>query len=74
MLIVKGLDIADRFADWFVQWSGTFTREKFDDILDFETGGMLEVWADLLHITENEKYKHYSTDIIELVIRTLVGG
>lgn len=53
----KALDIADRFADWFVQWSGTFTREKFDDILDFETGGMLEVWADLLHITENEKYK-----------------
>ncbi len=53
----KALDIVDRFADWFVQWSGTFTREKFDDILDFETGGMLEVWADLLHITENEKYK-----------------
>lgn len=53
----KALDIADRFADWFVQWSGTFTREKFDDILDFETGGMLEVWADLLHITGNEKYK-----------------
>jgi len=51
------LDIADRFADWFVEWSGRFSREKFDDILDVETGGMLEVWADLLHITGKEKYR-----------------
>lgn len=48
----KALEIADRFADWFLEWSSTFTREKFDDILDMETGGMLEAWADLLHITE----------------------
>ena len=53
----KALEIADRFADWFVAWSGTFTREKFDDILDVETGGMLEVWAELLHITGDDKYK-----------------
>ncbi|MFD2878155.1 beta-L-arabinofuranosidase domain-containing protein [Paenibacillus rhizoplanae] len=51
----KALDIADRFADWFVAWSSTFTREKFDDILDMETGGMLEAWADLLELTGNEK-------------------
>lgn len=53
----QALDIADRFADWFVEWSGRFTREAFDDILDVETGGMLEVWADLLHITGNKKYE-----------------
>ena len=53
----KALEIADHFADWFVEWSGKYDREKFDDILDVETGGMLEVWADLLHITKNEKYK-----------------
>lgn len=39
----------------FYRWSSQFTRKEFDDILDFETGGMLEVWADLyqeaLHIT-----------------------
>lgn len=52
----KALEVADRFADWFVEWSSTFTREKFDDILDMETGGMLEAWADLLQITGNEKY------------------
>jgi uncharacterized protein len=53
----QALEVADRFADWFVTWSTTFTREKFDDILDMETGGMLEAWADLLHITGNAKYK-----------------
>ena len=52
----QALDIADRFADWFVAWSTTFTREKFDDILDMETGGMLEAWADLLELTGNDKY------------------
>ncbi|MDF2908380.1 MAG: hypothetical protein K0R34_3701, partial [Herbinix sp.] len=52
----KALDIADHFADWFVEWSGTFSREEFDVILDVETGGMLEVWVELLHITGNDKY------------------
>ena len=28
-----------------------FTREQMDDILDVETGGMLEVWADLYAVT-----------------------
>jgi len=53
----KALETADKFADWFLDWSGQFTKEKFDDILDVETGGMLEVWAELLHITGKEKYK-----------------
>lgn len=51
------LDVADRFADWFLAWSGRFGREKFDDILDVETGGMLEVWADLLEMTGKDKYR-----------------
>lgn len=53
----QALEIADHFADWFVEWSDSFTREQFDDILDVETGGMLEVWADLLEITQNNKYE-----------------
>lgn len=51
------LQIADRLADWFYRWSGGYTREEFDNILDVETGGMLEVWADLLEITGDEKYR-----------------
>ncbi|MEV5030196.1 beta-L-arabinofuranosidase domain-containing protein [Paenibacillus sp. LPE1-1-1.1] len=53
----QALDIAENFADWFVEWSGEFSREKFDDILDVETGGMIEVWAELLHLTGKDKYK-----------------
>ena len=53
----QALEVADRFADWFVQWSAQYSRQQFDDILDVETGGMLEVWADLLQITGNEKYR-----------------
>jgi DUF1680 family protein len=52
----KALDVADHFADWFVEWSGKYSRAKFDDILDVETGGMLEVWAELLKSTGKEKY------------------
>ncbi|MBD3922334.1 glycoside hydrolase family 127 protein [Paenibacillus sp. PR3] len=53
----QALEVADRFADWFLAWSSSFDREKFDNILDAETGGMLEVWAELLQITGEEKYK-----------------
>ncbi len=53
----QALMIADHMADWFYTWSGEYTREQFDDILDYETGGMLEVWADLLAITQADKYR-----------------
>ncbi|QHQ63557.1 hypothetical protein Ana3638_24535 [Anaerocolumna sedimenticola] len=52
----KALKVADCFADWFVDWSSKYTRTEFDDILDVETGGMLEVWAELLKITGKDKY------------------
>jgi len=50
------LTIADDFADWFVNWTDKFTRDQLDDILDFETGGMLEIWVNLYEITGKEKY------------------
>lgn len=57
MDIPLALEIAEKLADWFYEWSGKYSREEFDDILDVETGGMLEIWAELLHITGNEKYR-----------------
>lgn len=57
MKIEKALTIADKLADWFYKWSGEYTDEEFDNILDVETGGMLEIWADLLEITGKDKYK-----------------
>lgn len=52
----QALDIAVTWAGWFHRWSGKFSREQFDDILDFETGGMLEIWADLYEITGSSEH------------------
>ena len=52
----QALDIAEKFASWFAEWTRNFTREQMDDILDVETGGMLEVWADLYGITRKQVY------------------
>lgn len=45
------LEIVAKAADWFHRWTGQFGREQLDDILDTETGGMLEAWADLYGFT-----------------------
>ncbi|MGC9973294.1 MAG: beta-L-arabinofuranosidase domain-containing protein [Bryobacteraceae bacterium] len=53
----QALAIAENFAPWFHEWSGRFSREQFNDILDVETGGMLEVWADLYGTTGKSLYR-----------------
>jgi uncharacterized protein len=50
------LEIADKFADWFLEWTNPFSREEMDNILDVETGGMLEAWANLYGATRDAKY------------------
>lgn len=52
----EALAVASNFADWLLDWSAGFDRETFDDILDVETGGMLEVWVQLYDNTGDEKY------------------
>ena len=49
--------IAEDFAPWFHEWSAKYTREQFNDILDVETGGMLEVWANLYGLTGKSMYR-----------------
>ncbi len=51
------LTVADNFSDWFYEWTAGFDRKQMDDILDFETGGMLEIWVLLYEITGKEKYR-----------------
>jgi DUF1680 family protein len=53
----QALTVAESFALWLHDWSGRFTRAQMDDILDVETGGMLEVWADLYAITGKSVYR-----------------
>lgn len=45
------LDVLVRFARWFSRWTDQFDRAQLDDLLDVETGGMLEVWANLYGVT-----------------------
>ncbi|MFB3882190.1 MAG: beta-L-arabinofuranosidase domain-containing protein [Armatimonadota bacterium] len=52
----QALAVLERSANWFYRWSAQFSREQMDDILDTETGGMLELWADLYGATGNERY------------------
>jgi len=47
----EALDIADRWSNWFLRWTDAMTAEQLDDVLDVETGGMMEVWADLYAAT-----------------------
>jgi len=54
----QALEILMKWARWFSRWSSQFTLDQFDNILDVETGGMLEVWADLYGITgDKDHYK-----------------
>ena len=52
----QALDILTNFARWFYRWSGQFSREQMDNILDWETGGMLEVWANLYGLTRQPEH------------------
>lgn len=45
------LEIIENAARWFVRWANSFSRDQMDEILDYETGGMLEAWANLYSIT-----------------------
>ena len=51
------LEVTVKWARWFDRWTSTLTIEQLDDILDFETGGMLEVWADLFGITADPVHR-----------------
>ena len=53
----QALSIAVNFAKWFSRWSSGFTREEFDNILDVETGGMLEGFVQLYGITGAPEHK-----------------
>lgn len=57
----QALDVLVKWARWFHRWSGDFSQERMDEILDVETGGMLEVWANLYGLTGEREH----LDLIE---------
>jgi DUF1680 family protein len=52
----QALAILVNAAEWFHRWTGEFSREKMDDILEVETGGMLEVWSNLYGVTKKQEH------------------
>lgn len=52
----QALQILINFARWFHRWTGRFSRAELDQILDHETGGMLELWADLYGVTGRQEH------------------
>ena len=52
----QALDMLVKWARWFHRWSGQFSREQMDNILDAETGGMLEVWSNLYGQTGDRQH------------------
>lgn len=52
----QALEIITSWARWFHRWTGQFTRQEMDDILDVETGGVLEAWANLYGLTGREEH------------------
>lgn len=51
LVILKGM------AAWFHRWIEGLTQEQMDELLDMETGGMLEAWADLYEATGEDMHR-----------------
>ena len=52
----QALEILSKAAEWFVRWSSKFDPDAMNNILDTETGGMLEVWANLYGVTGKQEH------------------
>lgn len=53
----QALRMMAAIADWFHRWTDSFNRQQMDDLLDLETGGMLETWAELYALTKETKHR-----------------
>lgn len=48
------LEIVKGCAGWFAAFTGDISREQMDDMMDLEeTGGIMELWADLYAVTKD---------------------
>lgn len=64
-----------RFADWACNGLSDFSDEDFEKMLEYEHGGMNEVFANLYRITKNEKYLCFAEKIThKKLFRFLLKG
>lgn len=53
----QALDIIKKCADWFLRFTDDISRETMDMMMDIEeTGGIMELWADLYAVTKDPKH------------------
>ena len=53
----KALSVLKKAAHWFTRFTADIPRTLMDDMMDWEeTGGMMELWADLYAITKDEAH------------------
>lgn len=52
----KALDILLKFTEYFIRFTEKLSDEKMDDVLDIETGGMLEIFANIYNLTKEKKH------------------
>ena len=55
--IDTALGITVNAAKWFTRWTVTLSDDQMADLLDVETGGMMEAWADLYGITGDPEHR-----------------
>ena len=52
----QALTILDKFADWFHHWTGEMIEKgKPEAIMNGETSGMLEIWANMYELAKTNK-------------------
>ena len=53
----QALEVLVNSASWFHRWTEKFSSKEMDEILEVETGGMLEVWANLYGVTAKREHR-----------------
>lgn len=52
----QALEIVERASHWFLRYTEDITPDQMKEILWEETGGMMELWADLYAVTGNPQH------------------
>ncbi len=53
----RALEILEGCTEWFVTFTNDISRETMDMMMDIEeTGGMMELWADLFAVTNDSRH------------------
>ena len=56
------LDIIDKLSDWYIKWIDRIKKTAPFAVYKGEQAGMLEIWAELYSLTNDEKYKRLAQE------------